>query len=188
MNGSRALSETEINRMMEIANPRDRLLILTGINFGTRISEALELKFSDVEGKTLRLKSKKKSNNQEYPIPQSYKDAVKAVRKHYRGLGIELSQYSPMFMSTHIRTGKAISIQNALEIMRLLAKKAGAEGKVSFHSFRKSFVTRIYERTGFNIAETQKYSRHKSLSNLEYYIHTTDSMDLVCDGLWGAHV
>lgn len=185
MQGSRALSEDEIKTMLDIANPRDRLLILTGINFGTRISEALELKFKDLEGKTLRLKSKKKSNNQEFPIPDSYKEALADCRKYYSKIGVDHTASDNVFLSVHVRTGNTISVQNAAEIIRGLAKRIGAKGKVSFHSFRKAFVTRIYERTGFNIAETQKYSRHKSMSNLEYYIQTTESMDLVCDGLWG---
>jgi len=39
-------------------------------------------------------------------------------------------------------------------------------------------VTRIYHLTGKDIAETKKYSRHKSLANLDYYIGTTQDLPL----------
>ncbi|MBK8755563.1 MAG: hypothetical protein IPL99_29820 [Candidatus Competibacteraceae bacterium] len=52
------------------------------------------------------------------------------------------------------------------------------------HSARKTFVTRIYAMTGKDIAETRKYSRHKSLANLDYYIGTTDDLSLVARLDW----
>jgi integrase len=187
MQGSRSLTNEELNAMLLIATPRNRLFILTGITFGTRISEALELKFRDVEGKTLRLKSKKHSINQEFPIPEGYKIAVKAAMQAYSDIHINVDRNSHMFLSmVHARErGHVMSPQNANEMIRCLAKKVGFEGKISCHSFRKSFVTRIYEKTSFNIAATQKYSRHRSLSNLQYYISTSDEMDLINDELWG---
>lgn len=52
------------------------------------------------------------------------------------------------------------------------------------HSARKIFVTRIYALTGKDIAETKKYSRHKSLANLDYYIGTTQDLSLVNQLHW----
>ena len=184
MQGARALSEAELNEILSVASPRDRVLVLTGINFGTRISEALKLTFADVEGEVLHLKSAKGSNNQGFPIPAGYKAAIKALKAFYRDKGFEPKQHTRIFLETHVLPFHVMSRQAASDAVRRLAKKIGAEGKVSSHSFRKSFVTRIYEKTGFNIAETQKYSRHKSLGNLQYYISTSDSMDLVGDELW----
>ena len=184
MQGARALDQDEINAMLRIASPRDALILLTGINFGTRISEALKLTFADVEGEVLHLKSAKGSSNQGFPIPAGYKAAIKALKAFYRDKGFEPKQHTRIFLETHVLPFHVMSRQAASDAVRRLAKKIGAEGKVSSHSFRKSFVTRIYEKTGFNIAETQKYSRHKSLGNLQFYIQTTESMDLVNDGLW----
>jgi integrase len=72
-----------------------------------------------------------------------------------------------------------ITRQLASSLVKKTVKTLGLEGKINTHSFRKSFVTKIYEMTGYNIAETKTYSRHKSLVNLEYYIKTTESTDLV---------
>jgi integrase len=184
MQGARALDQSEINAMLKIANPRDVVLVLTGINYGTRISEALKLTFADVEGEVLHLRSAKGSNNQGFPIPAGYKAAIKRLKAYYRDKGIDVHQHTRIFLETHTPPFHVMSRQAAGDAIRRLSKKIGAEGKVSSHSFRKSFVTRIYEKTGFNIAETQKYSRHKSLSNLECYIRTCDEMTLVSDDLW----
>ena len=185
MQGARALDQNEINAMLRRASPRDAVLILTSINFGTRISEALNLTFGDVAGEVLHLSSSKGSRNQGFPIPAGYKAAIKVLKAFYRDKGVDVQPDTKIFLETHVLPFHVMSRQAASDAVRRLAKKIGAEGKVSSHSFRKSFVTRIYEKTGFNIAETQKYSRHKSLSNLEFYIRTTDSMDLVSDNLWG---
>ena len=47
------MSHDELNEILAIASPRDRVLVLTGISFGTRISEALKLTFADVEVEVL---------------------------------------------------------------------------------------------------------------------------------------
>lgn len=185
MKGARPLTESEINEILVAANPRDRVMVLTCLYFGTRISEALALTFASVEGKTLHLKSAKNSNNQGFPIPDGYKVAVKALKAWYREHGIEPKQHTKMFLSVHVKPHTVMSRQNAGQVLKTLIEKIGAEGRVSTHSLRKAFVTRIYEKTGFNIVQTQHYSRHKSLSNLQFYIQTCESLDLVNDGLWG---
>lgn len=189
MNGARVLNDEEIYRMMEVATLRDRVLIMTGIHFGTRISEALQLRFGDFRGDTLRIRSKKKSNNQTFPIPEKFKQEVRQLRKYYAKHGIAVDDKTYLFLRMSRNSGNdhgPITPQNANQIINKLAEKIGInDGKVSAHSFRKSFVTRIYEKTGFNIAETQKYSRHKSLASLQYYIRTAETCDLVNDNLWG---
>lgn len=186
MQGSRALTDDEIKSMLESTDPRYKTLVMTGIMFGTRISEALELRFSDFESRTLRIKSKKGSNNQEFPIPGTYREALNELKRFYEKHDVVVERDSFVFVGIHPNSGgKVLTRQAANESLRVLSRKLGLDGKVSFHSFRKSFVTKIYEKTNYNIAETKKYSRHKSLANLEYYIRTTDSMDLVDDDLWG---
>ena len=68
--------------------------------------------------------------------------------------------------------------------LKRLFKKARLDGKVNSHSFRKSFVTEIYRRTGKDLAQTRVYSRHNSLSSLQYYIETSADTGLVKDLSW----
>ena len=182
MKGMRVLSKQEISDMLDASEPRERVLFLTGLYFGTRINESLKLTFGSVAGKFLYLKSSKGSENQAYPIPAEYSAAVESLRAAYVASGKTVNDSTPLFLS---RQGvKAMTRQQASNVIVTLAEKLGIEGKVNTHSLRKCFVTAIYEMTGHDIIKTQTYSRHKNLSNLQYYIATTADTSLVSALAW----
>lgn len=183
MKGCRILEEDEIRTILRELGVRDRTLFLTCLTFGTRISEALALTFGDVEGKNLYLRSSKGSETQCFPIPFSYKIAVEELENFYKAKGIKVQSETPLFLSQKGRN-KSVTRQLASTVVLGVVRKLGIDGKINSHSFRKSFVSKIYEMTNFNIAETKKYSRHKSLVNLEYYLKTTENTDLVNELNW----
>jgi len=172
------LTDEEIKLVLNELQIRDRTLFLTCLTFGTRISEALQLTFGDVAGNTLYLKSMKGSDNQAFPVPAAYKRAIEDLKTWYSEKGMMVDTKSPLFISQKGRN-RSITQQLASHLIKKVSRRLQLDGKVNTHSFRKSFVTKIYEMTGFNIAETKAYSRHKSLVNLEYYIKTTETTDLV---------
>ncbi len=185
MKGCRVLSPEEITEILENADVRDKAMFLSQLTFGSRISETLTFTFGDVSGKYLHLKSSKKSENQSFPIPESYKAVIDELKAFYRDSGMSITPETPLFMSNKSKyQRKAMSRQQASNIIRALCDKLDIEGKVNTHSFRKNFVTKIYEILEYNIVETQTYSRHKSLSNLQYYIATTGKTDKVLDLAW----
>lgn len=183
MKGCRVLTDEEIRMILNELGVRDRSLFLTCLTFGTRISEALNLTFGDVSGKTLYLKSKKGSDNQAFPIPVVYKNVIEELIDWYAEKGIVVTDSLPLFISQKGRN-RSITQQLASHVIKKVSRRLQLDGKVNTHSFRKSFVTKIYEMTNFNIAETKAYSRHKSLVNLEYYIRTTEKTDLVEQLSW----
>lgn len=176
--GCRVISDDEVRMVLNELQVRDRALCLTCLTFGTRISEALALTFGDVEGSNLYLVSQKGSENISFPIPFAYKQVIKELKEWYEEREIKITSKSPLFISQKGKD-KKISRQSASTLIKKTVKSLGLEGKINTHSFRKAFVTKIYEMTGFNIAETKTYSRHKSLVNLEYYIKTTETTELV---------
>ncbi len=178
MKGCRVMTDEEIRSMLDKLQIRDRALFLTCLTFGTRISEALALTFGDVEGNNLHLVSQKGSENISFPIPYAYRQVIEGLKEWYTEKGLKITNKSPLFISQKGKD-KHITRQLASCLIKKTVKSLGLEGKINTHSFRKSFVTKIYELTGFNIAETKTYSRHKSLVNLEYYIKTTETTDLV---------
>jgi len=183
MKGCRPLQPQEIKQLLGKLNPRDKLLCLTGLYFGTRISETLQLKFRDVSEEYINIKSQKNSENVTFTIGPEYKKAVKELQSYYKTCGIDITPDMYLFLS---REGQNMPIHRsqASRIIKKTCKALGLEGKINSHSFRKNFVTAIYEKSGFNIAETKKYSRHKSLSNLDYYIGTTENLDLIKKLSW----
>lgn len=181
MKGCRTLSQLEVKEMLDGLSIRDRLLMLTGLTFGTRISESLSLTFGNVAGTHIYIKSAKGSDNAAFPIPSEYRAAVEALRAAYGAAGIEISDATPLFLSCR---GTTMTRQGASQIIKSACEALGIGGKVNSHSFRKTFVTAIYRKTGFDIAATKRYSRHKSLSNLDYYISTAENADLVNELKW----
>ncbi len=183
MKGCRPLQPQEIKQLLDKLNPRDKLLCLSGLYFGTRISETLQLKFSDVSGDYINIKSQKNSENVTFTIGPEYKKAVRVLQKHYERSGIDVTPDTYLFLSRE-GTNQPLSRYQASRIIKKTCKTLGLEGKINSHSLRKTFVTAIYEKSGFNIAETKKYSRHKSLSNLDYYIGTCEELDLIKKLKW----
>lgn len=182
MIGCKVLSKYEIKRIIEnMELAKNKLLVLVSINFGTRISETLSLNFGDLSGEYVTIKSSKGSNTQSFPITKTLKEAVEANRQEYISNGWTVNPDTALFLN---RSGVRMTRQAASKIIRAAAKKANIDGKVNSHSFRKSFITRIYEMTNFNIVETKQYSRHKNLSNLDYYIQTTNNTNLVKELDW----
>jgi integrase len=185
MKGCRPLSKTEVDLLLQDRPPRDKLLILTGLYFGTRISEALKLTFGDVSGGFISIHSAKGSDNVTFGIPLFYKTEVDRLRAEYQAQGVTVTDQTPLFLS---RQGKQHSINRirAHQILWDAKEQCGLEGKVNTHSLRKTFVTSIYQLSNRDIAQTKKYSRHKSLANLDYYIGTTEDLSLVQKLDWGS--
>ena len=183
MKGCRVLERHEVQALLAALAVRDRVLLLTGLTFGTRISETLALTFGDVTGRFLSINSAKGSDNVTFEIPARYQAEVAALRGFYAQSGRTVTDTTPLFLS---RKGihQALSRQQASEILTTACARLGIEGKVNTHSARKTFVTRIYHLTGKDIAETKKYSRHQSLANLDYYISTTQDLSLVSQLDW----
>jgi integrase len=183
MKGCRPLDQTEVTALLSELSARDRLLLLTGLSFGTRISETLSFTFGDVAGRFISIRSAKGSDNVSFEVPAAYRTVVDELRAEYEAAGHTVTNETPLFLSRK-GVNRAISRQQASEIMTTTARAMGIEGKVNTHSLRKSFVTRIYTLTGRDIAQTKKYSRHKSLANLDYYIGTCEDLSLVSQLDW----
>jgi integrase len=178
MKGCRPLSRGEIKKIIEKLNIRDKLLCLSGLYFGLRISEILQLKFRDISSEYISIKSKKNSENVTFQIPLNYRLAVKALEGSYKRAGVIVTPDTYLILSRE-GENRPIHKGHACKLIKKVCKELGIEGKVNTHSFRKSFVTEIYRQTGKDIAETKKYSRHKNLSNLDYYIGTSTNLDLI---------
>ena len=183
MKGCRVLETHEVQALLAAFAVRDRVLWLTALTFGTRISETLALTFGAVSGRYLHLHSAKGSAHVSFEIPPRYQAEVAALRAFYAQAGRTVTDATPLFLS---RKGcnQSLRRQQASEIITTACARLGIEGKVNTHSARKTFVTRIYHLTGKDIAETKKYSRHQSLANLDYYIGTTQDLSLVAQLDW----
>lgn len=180
MKGCRVLTKAELDSIMNASPLKYRVLFqIQSLQCGGRVSEVLALTFGDFTGQWLTLKSLKHSDTQSYPIRPDIRLAVNALRAEYEAQGRVIDDKTPVFLSSHRGANKPMTRQSVDKTLRAVCAELGIDGKVNSHSFRKQFVTAIYAQTGKDIVLTQKYSRHKNLSNLQYYIETTQDTGLV---------
>ena len=184
MKGCRFLDEKEIKKMLRVANQPMKVFILTGLYFGTRVNEALQFTFKDFEGKTIRINSSKGSENIVFDIPKKLKAEITKLKRYYAAKypSYKLNEVTPVFLSR--QTKKSLTRQQISLNLKEIQAKTGIEGKIGSHSFRKSFVNRIYELTDKDLIQTKVYSRHKNLSNLEYYIKSSNETTLIKKLKW----
>jgi integrase len=187
MIGCRLATEEEINLFANDLKIKNKVLILTHALFGTRISEALKLTFGDVEEReVLHVKALKGSQNRDLPIPDIYIDEVQKLKDFFKSKGIKVTPKTPLFLSSfgRYRTGKPITRQQASGMIATACRRLGIKGKVNNHSFRKAFVTKIYELLNYDLEGTRMYSGHTDLSSLKYYIESTQDMQMVHQLPW----
>jgi len=181
MSGCRRLTDEEVERVFSEVSGKTKLLILVGLTYGTRISEALALTVGDLKGKFVTIQGLKGGQKQTYPIPEPVKKVVNEVIKIYKDSGINVVDTTPMFCGTG---DICMSRQNASQQLKKAFKSAAIDGKVNTHSLRKSFVTKIYEATNKDIIRTRLFSRHSSINSLIHYIETCEDTNLICDFKW----
>lgn len=187
MKGCRPLNVDEVSALLADLPQRDRVLAMTGLYFGTRISETLALTFGAVAGRYIAIKSAKGSDNVTFEIPAIYRTEVEALKREYESTGRIVTNTTPLFLSRKSGVNgadKAINRQQASQVISNAADRLEIDGKVNSHSLRKTFVTKVYELSGKDIAATKKYSRHKNLANLDYYIGTCEDLSLVGQLSW----
>ena len=187
MRGAKVLTQEELTTLLSTSDQRLKVLMLTGLYFGTRVSEALRLKFGDFEGDVVRIKSLKGSNDRLLVIPPEFHTEVEKLKQWYVEKGCPVDDTTPLFLSQKKdKHGncKPISTEHACYLIHRLRDKLKLDKRITAHSFRKCFTTRIFELTRYNLAQTAVYTGHKSLNSLQAYIETTQETTLTQELGW----
>lgn len=169
--GSRPLTDQEIELVLsKLTCVRDKTMFICGLRAGFRISEILSLKVENVTqyGQVAnqitvnRANMKGKHSSRTVPL---HPQAKKALEEYLS----TMSSYEPktrLFSFTR---------QNADKILRKAFAEARLEGKVSSHSLRKSFASKVHIALGENIFKTQQALGHKSVSSTAHYLSFNQS-------------
>lgn len=145
---------------------RDRLLLMTGLYLGLRVSELvkLEVPHLDFRRRLLFVREGKGGKDRCLPIP-------KVILGPLRGW-VGKRQAGPLFPSP--RGGKLTTRAVQLLIKRVAAKaglRAAKEyRRVTPHKLRHAFATRMLER-GADIAAVQAALGHASITTTAVYLH-----------------
>jgi len=148
---------------------RDRAILELMYACGLRVSEAVDLKISDVEIDSGILTCKGKgSKTRKIPIGTSAVEWVKSyLVLRRRKENIEISN---LFISS---LGRPISRQIIFNFIKEYAEKCGLED-VSPHTLRHSFATHLIQNRA-DIRSVQQMLGHADISTTQIYTHITDS-------------
>ncbi|PWK79052.1 integrase/recombinase XerD [Mucilaginibacter oryzae] len=169
------LSYHEINKLIaaiDLSKPegvRDKAIFETLYGSGLRVSEAIELKLSNLYLDIEFIKVTGKGNKERLvPIGaeaiKALKIWIEQVRVH---VPIKKGEEDFVFLN---RRGSRLSRQLIFMNIKALAEAVGIQKKISPHTFRHSFATHLVEG-GADLRAVQEMLGHESITTTEIYTH-----------------
>src|SRR5262252_4015296 len=157
----RFLSADDAARLVEAPTlPRDRALCELLYGCGLRVSEAVGLDVTDLDGEELRVRRAKRGKERMVPIGRKAHEALVAYIGK-RGEG-------PLFLSAR---GKRLSDGEARRIVRRAVLRGGTPHATP-HALRHSYATHLLD-SGADLRSIQELLGHASLSTTQRYTHVS---------------
>jgi len=147
-------TEEEVGRLLQVADPTDRVLVLLGAHAGLRASEmvALAWGYVDLDAATVRVERGKGGKAGVVHLSGTTVEALRAIVATSRVCGFVLP-----FRST----------QRAYARIQRLAERAGFKRGKGLHALRHYCGTRVASEQGLEAA--QQHLRHSNLSTTQTY-------------------
>jgi site-specific recombinase XerD len=161
------LSPEEVTRLlMAVRNLKHRTLLMTIYAGGLRISEACNLKTTDIDSARMRIIVRNAKGHKDREVLLS-KKLLKHLRVYYQ-------KYRPDgFLFPGRDKGRPYSQTSTRVIFRRAVNNAGLTKKATTHTLRHSYATHLME-SGIDIRIVQSQLGHKSLRTTMQYCHLTD--------------
>ena len=173
------ISTHEIDQMIEAVslrtrqNQRNAAILETLYSCGLRVSELINLKFSDLFFKEDFIRVIGKGNKTRFvPVPQTTKDAIENYQKRDRHY-LQPDEASADFVFLN-QMGKPLTRAMIFTIVRQGSSMIGLAKKISPHTFRHSFATHLIEN-GADLRAIQQMLGHESITTTEIYAHVDQS-------------
>ena len=162
------LSPDEVQRLIGSAkNLYHRTLLMTLYGAGLRRSEACQLKVRDIDSQRMVLRVEQGKGGRDREIPLS-PTLLTALRQYYRWMRPK----TYLFPGTHHgwRADAPITTKVIWEAVRLAARKAGIDKRVTPHTLRHTYATHLLE-AGADLRTIQLLLGHADLSHTTVYLH-----------------
>jgi len=174
------ISTHEIDQMIEAVamrtrqNQRNAAILETLYSCGLRVSELINLKFSDLFFKEDFIKIIGKGNKTRFvPVPQTTKDSIEIYQKRDRYYLQPDEAYADYVFLNQL--AKPLTRAMIFTIVRQAASMIGLSKKISPHTFRHSFATHLLEN-GADLRAIQQMLGHESITTTEIYAHVDQSL------------
>ncbi len=148
---------------------RNKAIIETLYSCGVRVSELIDLKYSNLYEDEGFIKVVGKGNKERFaPINKALMKEIEFYEDSMRNhLSIKPGNEDYIFLN---RRGAKLTRVMIFTIVKNLAKAAGIQKKVSPHTFRHSFATHMLEG-GADLRVIQELLGHESITTTEIYTH-----------------
>ena len=169
------LNQTEIENLLlapdvsQEIGLRDRAILELMYACGLRVSEAVDLKISDVELDAGILTCKGKgSKTRKIPVGTS---AVEWVKSY---LAVRRKKENTMVQNLFVTaSGRPITRQTIFNFIKEYGEKIGLTG-ISPHTLRHSFATHLIQNSA-DVRSVQQMLGHADISTTQIYTHITDA-------------
>jgi len=148
---------------------RNRAILETLYSCGMRVSELINLKFSDLYFEEGFIRVIGKGNKERLvPVSPQVQKEIELYQNHIRRHQ-EITKGHENFVFLN-RRGSQLTRVMIFTIIKDLAKAIGLKKTISPHTFRHSFATHLIEG-GANLRAIQEMLGHESITTTEIYTH-----------------
>ncbi len=160
------LSQEEVYQVLSVIdNFKHRTLIMFIYSTGTRVSECVNIKLTDIDSKRIQVNIQEGKGLKQRKVPLS-PFLLKTLRRYYK-------QYKPQYYLFEGAGGKGTHL--GVSAVREICKKAryhttDINKRYTPHTFRHCFATHHLEQ-GTNLLVIQRLMGHSVLSNTLKYLH-----------------
>ena len=124
--------------------PRERVLLLTVYACGLRISEATQLKTSDIDRARMQLRVRSGKGDKERVLPLSYR-LLKELEDYWRAQRKDKGGHDSPWLFLGEKAGRPMTRLTGQNIYYRAVKRSGVRRKGGIHLLRHSFATHIIE-------------------------------------------
>src|SRR5467141_819214 len=154
------------------SQPRDRAFLMTVYACGLRISEATDLKTSDIDRPRMQLRVRNGKGAKGRVLPLG-KRLLKELVDYWRAQRQAKAGHDSPWLFLGARAGKPMSLGSAQLIYNHAVEKSGVRRKGGIHVLRHSFATHLIE-SGVELNLVQRLMGHSSLLTTSIYLHVTE--------------
>lgn len=160
------LSKPDVRKWQGI---RDRAALELMYATGVRVSEIVNLKFTDLNLDVGFLKCIGKGNKERIiPLGKKAQDAIKVYLEKVRPSLLKKDKTCPtLFLS---RLGRRISRQSFWKLIKKYTRLAGIKKTITPHTLRHSFATHLLEG-GADLRVVQEMLGHANIATTQIYTH-----------------
>jgi site-specific recombinase XerD len=159
------LSTDEVSALLSATtNIKHKAVLMTIYSAGLRISEALNLKISDIDSERMQIRiEQSKGKKDRYTLLSS--KLLTLLRQYFK-------EYKPKIYLFEGSNGEQYAMRSVQQVMKQACLKVGITKKVTVHSLRHSFATHLLEN-GTDLRYIQSLLGHESSKTTEIYTHVT---------------